>query len=345
MRAGRWLALPAAALAAALAPVPVALVERVYSRGWYPVVQPIVTGASNLAAVAWLDALIVLACAGLVWWAVRCGRRSGSRWRRAGRAALGVGQAAAVVYLAFLAAWGCNYRRLPAETRFGVDPDRISPRRLGTLAQHSIASLNRLYGPAHADAAIDPARLLPALQPAFAQAQSDLGAGWLARPGRPKRSLVAHAFPLAAVDGMVNPLGLEVILNPEVLPVERPFVLAHEWAHLAGHAAESEASFVAWLTCLRGSPALEYSGWFSLLHHVVRALPATDRVALLAQLEEGPRRDLHLVRERLRRVQPVVHDLSWQTYDRFLRANRVEGGVRNYDEVLRLVLGSRLAGF
>jgi hypothetical protein len=47
------------------------------------------------------------------------------------------------------------------------------------------------------------------------------------------------------------------------------------------------------------------------------------------------------VQARLHRVQPVVHDLSWQTYDRFLRANRVDHGIQNYDEVVRLVLGSR----
>ena len=32
---------------------------------------------------------------------------------------------------------------------------------------------------------------------------------------------------------------------PDLLPFERPFVLAHEWAHLAGHADEAEASAVA----------------------------------------------------------------------------------------------------
>ncbi len=59
-------------------------------------------------------------------------------------------------------------------------------------------------------------------------------------------------FRKAAIDGMTDPFFLEIILNPDVLPLERPFVLAHEWAHLAGYADESEANFVAWLTCIRG---------------------------------------------------------------------------------------------
>ena len=54
---------------------------------------------------------------------------------------------------------------------------------------------------------------------------------------------------------MINPFGLEVLVNPDLLPFERPFVAAHEWAHLAGYADESEASFVGWLTCMRADAA------------------------------------------------------------------------------------------
>jgi hypothetical protein len=324
-------------------PVPPAVVERVYSRGWYAAVQPLVTGASNVVAIAWLDVLVALAGLALVWWFLRCWRQPGGLLRRVGRAAAGLVQAVAIAYLLFLAAWGWNYRRLPADARFGVEPQRISSERLTALARQSIAELNRLHPPAHADPALEESRLRRSLEHVFQQAQRELAAGWQARPGRPKRGVIARAFPLAAVDGMVNPFGLEVILNPEVLPIERPFVLAHEWAHLAGHAAESDASFVAWLTCMRGSALLTYSGWFSLLHHVVRTMPAAARGPLLSGLSAGPRADLRAVQARLRRVQPVVHDVSWQTYDRFLRANRVDRGIQNYDEVVRLVLGSRFA--
>ena len=96
-------------------------------------------------------------------------------------------------------------------------------------------------------------------------------------PGRPKFSLIGHTFAVSGVDGMMNPFALEVILNPEVLPFERPYVLAHEWAHLAGHAPESEASFVAFLACLQGPREMRYSGWLDILLHVLRALPPPTR--------------------------------------------------------------------
>ena len=74
----------------------------------------------------------------------------------------------------------------------------------------------------------------------------------IAQTGVPKRSLLGLYFRWAAIDGMTDPFFLEMIVNPDVLPVERPFVVAHEWAHLAGYAEESEANFVAWLTCAHG---------------------------------------------------------------------------------------------
>ena len=54
---------------------------------------------------------------------------------------------------------------------------------------------------------------------------------------------------------MTDPFFLETLLAPDLLDVERPFVIAHEWGHLAGFADESEANFIAWLACRRGHTA------------------------------------------------------------------------------------------
>ena len=120
-----------------------------------------------------------------------------------------------------------------------------------------MTELNRLHQNAHADLRTSPtlAAMRVRLAPAFAAAQRALGRERLATAGRPKISMLSPFFRWATVDGMVNPWGLEVIVNPEVLPVEQPFVIAHEWGHLAGWARESEASYVGWLTCREGDAA------------------------------------------------------------------------------------------
>ena len=338
----RRLGLPLAAAVLAWTPLPPAFVERVYATIWYPRVQPVLTAASNTVAFAWLDPLALLTIGVVVATLIRTWRRAaGGVVRRSAGVVVLIAQVAAALYLVFLLAWGLNYRRLPPAERLAVSRERVTPERLERLGRASLVRVNELYERSRSLDRLGGEPLIADLAPAFAAAERALGSGWHTAPGRPKHSLVARFFPLAGVDGMINPFGLEVILNPEVLPFERPFVLAHEWAHLAGHAPESEASFVAFFTCLRGSRDAQYSGWLDLLLHALRAVPLASRQALLADLADGPRADIRAIQTRLRRAQPVVHRVSWTLYDQYLRANRIESGVRNYDEVVTLVLGSR----
>jgi hypothetical protein len=342
LRLASYAALPALALAAALVPWPPALVEHGFSSTIYPALQPRLTGLTNLVPIACLD--VLLACGVLA-----AGARAHAAWR--GRRSVGgwavemlarASRAAAVCYLAFLAAWGLNYQRMPAAQRFSVDETRITTAGLRAIATRSVAEVNRLAGEGRDDRHLEWPEVVADLRPAFADATRASGTAWGVEPAWPKPSLAARTFPWAAVDGMVNPFGLEVVVNPEVLPFERPFVLAHEWAHLAGHADESEASFVGLLTCLRGTREAQYSGWQALLIHAVRGVPPAERRTALDGLAPGPAADLRAIGDRVARAQPMVHAMSWGLYDRYLKANRVEAGVESYDAVVRLVLGSPL---
>jgi hypothetical protein len=333
--------LTGAAAGAAFVPLPSAYVERLYSSGLYARLQPMVTGTTNLVPFALLDFLLAAAAAALAWLAVaRIRARERPLVRRAAALLGDTAAAGAAIYLLFLLLWGLNYRREPAETRFQVEARTITADRVARFVERTTDALNRLYPAARAGSQAASAGELAA---AFASVTGELDPGWRPVPGRPKPSLAARLFPLGGVDGMMNPWGLEVLVNPEVLPFERTFVVAHEWAHLAGHARESEASFVGWLTCMRAGASAQYSGWLALFLHGVRSLPAADWPDAIARLEPGPRADLEAVRERTARVSPMVHRTAWRAYDRYLRANRVESGVANYDEVVTLALGSRLS--
>jgi Protein of unknown function (DUF3810) len=335
-------ALIVAALCLAFVTLPAPTVERLYARGCYPAFQPFLTSLSSLVPIAVFDLLIV----GLAAWAIsrvypvlRAGR--GDRVRCAVIAFVDFAAGASVVYLAFLAAWGLNYRRLPLESQMNFASGRVTQAAVQSLATRSVQEINRLYAPAHADpaatASLQAVRVR--LAPAFAQAQRDLGAATLATPARPKAPLIAPFFRWATVDGMVNPFGLEVLINPDVLPIERPYVVAHEWGHIAGWAREGEAGYVGWLTCLRGDDAARYSAWVSLFLHLRGELPRAERARLDSGLAAGPLRDFGAIRERLERGRPAVQRASWRAYDSFLKANRVDEGIRSYDDIVSLVIG------
>jgi hypothetical protein len=61
-------------------------------------------------------------------------------------------------------------------------------------------------------------------------------------------------------------------------------------------------------------------------------------------LEAGPRRDVSAIVDRLRRGQlPVLRNASWRVYDQYLKANRVEAGIRSYGAVVSLILRARFS--
>jgi hypothetical protein len=179
------------------------------------------------------------------------------------------------------------------------------------------------------------------LGPSFARVQQQLSGATPAVPGTPKGTLLTLYFERSGVDGMTDPFFLETLVNGTVLPFERPFIAAHEWAHLAGYADESEANFIGWLVCLQGPPAAEYSGHLALLWQLLPALPRGERERAVRQLSDGVRADLNAMAARAARATPAIRRLSWRVYDRYLKANRVGKGVESYDAALELMLGTR----
>ena len=328
---------------AALVPTPARVVEELYSRGAYLAIQTRVTAASNLVPWALMDALLAIVLGGWLVAVVRDlarGPRDG--WMRAiAAAALRTAVVASVVYLAFLMAWGLNYRRVPLDEKLQFDAGSASPDAARRLLAAAVDRVNALYERAHAADAVADATVSP-LAAGFGRAQRDLGARRVASPGRPKRTLLEIYFRRAAVDGMTDPYFLETLVAGDLLPFERPFVVAHEWGHLAGYADEGEANFVGWLTCLRGAEADQYSGWLFLYGELLRTVSSADRTEMANRLAAGPRADRRAIGDRLRRdVNPQMAAAGWRVYDRYLKANRVEAGTASYAGVVRLVLGTR----
>jgi hypothetical protein len=334
-RFGGTVAIVVVALAAAVAPLPHSFVERWYSRGIYPILQRTLTAVSNLLPFALLDVAVLLLLVAVVMCIARAAVKGG--WRgSAGATLVLLLKVVAVTYLLFLALWGFNYRRVPLEEKLDFDRSRVDQAGAFALASEAVARVNALHPAAHA-AQFDRSRFAAS----FAAAERTLGGAVGTRTGRPKRSLLGIYFRAAAIDGMTDPIFLEVILNSDLLPVELPDVLAHEWSHLAGYADESEASFLAWLTCLRGDSLAQYSGWLSAYRRVAGVLPRDAR-RQLPPLNEGPRVDLDAIATRLDRSSRIVRNAARDAYDSYLKANRIREGIENYDAVIHLMLGTSL---
>jgi hypothetical protein len=247
------------------------------------------------------------------------------------------------VVLAFLVLWGLNYRRVPlADIVTGVpEPSTAALESVVADANALAASVrphvNRQPELGYTEIA---RRLVDPMNAALAIVKRPA----LATPGAPKYSLILSPyFGWAGITGMVNPLALESIVYPALLPSERPFVLAHEWAHLSGHADEAEANAIGWLACMKGDAALAYSASLYLISEAAGELPPGARQRALRGLEEGVRNDLTLIAARvLREEKPRVRQAANRAYDGYLRANQVEDGTRSYGRALTLILSATM---
>ncbi len=334
-----WLVAPLLALAALVIPLPERLVETFYSRRLYWWWQGFLTSLSNVAPFAWIDVLIVGLIVLVIWRAVRLRRTAAENgvgaaaWEAARRVVRGV----AVIVLLFLAEWGFNYRRVPLDRVVNL-PAEVTADELRAAVDDANVLAARLRPP--------PGRDIPTFDAVRDELHGPLNIALerVGRPtieitGRPKYSLILTPFfTWAGVDGMVNPIALESIVHPDLLPFERPFAVAHEWAHLAGAADESDASAIGWLACMNGGPELAYSASLYLIVESANAMPRELWHRASLTLDAGVRADLQAMAERQAHQQPAVQRAAYRMYDEYLRANHVEGGVANYSHSLVLIL-------
>ena len=341
-----WVLATLFALALVLVPVPGWIVEELYSRDTYPWLQNLLTTATNVLPFALLDVLLAAAAVAAAYRAVRLLNVMRQRgiidavWEAVRR----VIRFAAVLVILFCWAWGFNYRRTSIESGL---PGGSAVRPTVDLLQLAVADANALAARLRplTIAARQPTytELADALVPQMNRALEALGRPALARGGRPKYSFVlAPFFTAAGVTGMINPLGLESIVSAELLPYEQPFVLAHEWAHLAGNADEAEASAVGWLACMQGDARFAYSASLYLIMEATAKLPAAEHRASWARLDPGVRSDIEAILERTRRQRPAVQRTTSRVYGEYLRANRVADGTASYGRALALILSPTL---
>lgn len=144
--------------------------------------------------------------------------------------------------------------------------------------------------------------------------------------------------------GYIGPFFCESHLNPEIPAVDVPNTFAHEYSHLLGVSCEAEANWWAFQCCSRSNvPGMKYSGYQSMLSHVIvnasHLLSEEDFNAWAATLRQEVKDDYKANREfwSSKKISVLDNAQRW-IYDLFLKTNNISSGVRNYSEVVSLMI-------
>jgi len=305
-----------------------------YANGFYPAAQTTVTGLGNHLPFAISDCILVIVVVGLILrWTLEL--RARRAWRTLAQLTLHTLATISVIYLWFLIDWGWNYDRPSIGTTLHYDGGSVDRLALEPLELRAVTALNNAAIEAHREREAN-TDIRPALIEAEQSVLGTLGITHKVTPTRPKRSIMDWYFRSAGVSGMFVPFTYETYVPSDLLWFEYPFMLEHEWGHVAGIARESDANFIAALATLQSrDPILRYSGLL-LVYGALPRLPRPDaRLSALVLADYGAMR-----RRDVQNIRPLTFKIAWGAYDKYLKSQHVETGIVNYNEYIRLLLGT-----
>ena len=310
------------------------IVNLYYSTGIYPSIAKVISAFSNVIPFSLWDVfwilVIVLIISGLMMAIFRK-----MKWKWFG---LRVIQLAAFIYAFFYFAWGFNYFRPKIEIRNGWDKPKTDEAVFRSTLDSIIAHTNSSYTSISSSdyPAID--RLV---EESYLKNSTKLGISYPNGSRRPKTMLFSTFFAKSGVSGYFGPFFNEVHLNYYLLPMEYPFVLAHEKAHQFGITNEAEANLAAYVTCITSKdPRLQYSGYVNLLVYFLSdASHLKDVRDYVLKIDKPVILDLRFQRRHWQGLQNSTLDkVQTAANNAYLKTNNIEEGVKNYNQVVSLVL-------
>lgn len=313
------------------------LVENYYSNGLYPVVAFALSHISSFFSYSISEflfwSLLLLGIPAIIYRVRKLKVSVGSM-------ALNLLTICAVVYVWFYVFWGINYYRQPLQITLGLDgvqlPMNAFDSTLADLIQEGNA-LNVAYSVRPLE------EINRTVEKSYSEVLHRLGLRDIPTADAIKPMLNNWVLNKTITSGWFSPFFHELHYNSDLLVFELPFVLAHEKAHQLGYTNEAEANFLAYLVCINAADVLcRYSGYFGIIQRFLRKAESAGngevRDRFVNLLNDGLKLDMRAVDERWRSHLGVLATLSRKGYHLYLKANRVQEGIANYDNVVDLVI-------
>ncbi len=264
-RSKKWFILPIAAIftygITVLAFRFPSVTEKVYSQFVYPFIARLVSPFSNIFPFSIDDTFYILLIVTFLILLVLLIIKKIS-FAKAGKIILNV---LAATYILFYLLWGFNYFREDLNTRLNLEQHEANTKAFITQLKNIVENTNKSWvsfenwNVESVDQNIEESfrKLAPVLKIKYPSGKR-----------KPKSITVSRFFAQAGISGYYGPFFNEVHVNSYILPVEYPFILAHEKAHQFGITNEAEANFYAWLVCTKSnSKLLQYSANLHVLQY------------------------------------------------------------------------------
>ena len=313
-------------------------VEKVYSQSIYPFLAYIISNLSNPFPFSLDDIFYLLLIITAIILIVLLILKRIS-WKFSAKVVLNV---MAAIYILFYFLWGFNYYREDLNTRLQLKEQQPDTNDFVKQLQILIEDTNKSY----CSFEIMEKEIVDSLvEDSYKKLADVLALKYPAGNRRDKSVTWSSFFAKAGISGYYGPFFNEVHVNKKVLPIEYPFVLAHEKAHQFGVTSEAEANFYAWLICTQSrSKQLQYSANLHILRFFFhQAYQLEEYPEIISKLDDRVKNDFLRIREHWMKLRnEKVDRVASHVNDAYLKSNKVEKGIKDYTGVVKHVMNFSL---
>ncbi len=267
--------------------------------------------------------------------------------------------------LLFLFLWGLNYQKQPLAQNLSLPSRKVDTKELLEVCQAFIEATNECYREAtpptfylaNADKVFNDNTLTPKIAHSqipitWQKLNENIESSFQKEPllnylakgnyGPAKAVYFSTLMSRFGISGIFIPLTGEPNVNVAQVDCSIPFTLAHEKAHQRGFALEDEANFLALLICIKSEDSYSrYSGYLMATIHLLNTLylvAPEHYQSTIEKLSTGPRTDLKAMSHFWNYYSGTLSKVSEKVNHSYLKANRVQSGIKNYNEAVDLII-------
>lgn len=244
----------------------------------------------------------------------------------------------AAVYIIFYLFWGFNYYRLDLNRRLQLTEQKPSTKEFINELEKIIDTTSRSIC-SFDD--FDKDKIDSLVEESYKKLAPILKIDYPMGIRKAKKISFSRFFAKAGISGYYGPFFNEIHINSYNLPVEYPFVLAHEKAHQFGITGEAEANFYAWLVCTQSnSKQLRYSANLYILRFFLyESYQLEEFPEVMAKLDKKIKADFTKINENWKKLRnEKVDKVATKVNDTYLKSNKVEKGIEDYNGVVKFVM-------
>lgn len=313
-----------------------------YASHLYPAISSALSAVSSLTTYSLEEIYVVLATVMLITYPV-IARVRYLKWKHV---AITEMEIVLAVYSWFYWGWGLNYFRDSFYERQSVKPAKYDKEAFRSFLKEYTFELNRSEQES-AGKRIDRKNIEKDIRDGYNRERDLHGLCEAKDRFEPKETLFNGLYSGVGVSGYMGPFFCEMQINGDLPDEQFAFTYAHELAHMLGVSSEAEANFWAYsMCCMSENAQVKNGGYFGILPYVASsALYLLDEKDFKEWADSIDKRVL----EKHKRIReywaglycPTVGAVQDWTYDLFLKGNNVSSGVRNYSEVIGMIMSVR----